>query len=89
MQRDYEGMIAAARRHENAIVVSGSRLMECNRCGHEVTLAPTGQKRVAAQHIEVVCTVCMLEHMQSNPGAKFEPITPEQRAEIDATMRRN
>lgn len=70
-----------------AIVVPGSVVRTCRRCGREVWVAPTGVAMLETRAALVECVFCALRSMRA-AKARGEPVTiesmtPEQRRELD------
>lgn len=68
-------------------IVPGSIQHQCNDCGTEVWVAPSGQHPIKERPTIVVCPGCALVRINKQPGDL--EITEEQAEEVEAWKKRN
>lgn len=68
-------------------IVPGSVQYQCEDCGTEVWVAPSGQHLIKERAAVVICMACAQVRMNNGPG--HLEITENQTKEIKAWRRRN
>lgn len=91
MSEDRADYLVAARVEPGVHEVPGSKRMRCDECHHEVTVAPSGQRRLEkwGPGVKVLCVPCGLQGMREDPDREVMAPAPDQLAEIIGYMRRN
>jgi len=71
--------------------VAGSKQYKCAECDVDVWIAPSGQRTLATYlfPMRILCFICGLLSIASNPDPKIQPIQAEQLREIEQHLRRN
>lgn len=71
---------------ESGLVAPGSIVECCEKCGQDVWIAPTGQDRLRAEPMRILCLPCAAPELQGPED--IEEIPPEIRAEVEKTTGR-
>lgn len=63
-------------------VVHGSIVMDCWTCRAPIWVSPSSVKLITTRPLSLVCDVCAIELIVSDPNPTVVPLTEEQRGEI-------
>jgi hypothetical protein len=70
---------------DNAGLAFGSTADQCSECRERVMVAPSGRRQAAEKKLAILCVQCGMKHL-TETGAKIEPPTPDQLAEIQTRI---
>lgn len=65
------------------MVVAGASKTQCEKCSHEVWIAPSSRKVREKAKAKVLCEICVRPEL---PKSDIAPITKEQLGEIRETL---